>query len=95
MPEQELTGREKSTASQAANSTYRSGHIGVFELKTPGKKQEFKEKASTQEKTLKIVNQGKKKSGSASCFCLFFSNGKHTEPWLDIDCFRDSQTCIV
>lgn len=31
IPEQELTGREKSTASQAANSTYRSGHIGVFE----------------------------------------------------------------
>lgn len=62
IPEQELTGREKSTASQAVNSTYRSGHIGVFELKTPGKKQEFKEKASTQEKTLKIVNQGKKKN---------------------------------
>lgn len=38
IPEQELTGREKSTASQAANSTYRSGHIGVFEMKTPEKK---------------------------------------------------------
>lgn len=72
MPEQELTGREKSTASQAANSTYRSGHIGVFELKTPGKNQEFKEKASTQEKTSKIVNQGKKNLVVPVAFVCFF-----------------------
>lgn len=77
IPEQELTGREKSTASQATNSTHRSGDTGVLRMEKSVKKQEFREKAPAQEKTLKSMSH-RKKSGSISCFCLFVPN-KNTQ----------------
>lgn len=60
IPEQELTGREKSTASQATNSTHRSGDTGVLRMEKSVKKQEFREKAPAQEKTLKSMSHRKK-----------------------------------